>query len=92
MRQTLARFEAGLDPEQFVRIHRGTIVRADLVRELTHRSNGDADLRLEDGTVLRLSRSYRAATQGRFPVAQPGRAAPGADGQAAPWEADGLGR
>ncbi len=63
IRGTLARFEGGLDPQEFVRIHRRTIVRADRVRELTHLSNGDASLRLADGTELRLSRSYSSRAQ-----------------------------
>ncbi|MBW3559806.1 MAG: LytTR family transcriptional regulator [Proteobacteria bacterium] len=73
IRQTLARFEGRLDPQQFVRIHRRTIVRADRVRELTHMSNGDASVRLADGAELRLSRSYSSRAQAILAT----RAAPG---------------
>lgn len=66
IRETLARFEGGLDPRRFVRIHRRTIVRADRVRALTHLSNGDASIRLADGTDLRLSRGYRTHAQAVF--------------------------
>ena len=63
VRQTLTEFEKGLDPQQFVRIHRRTIVRADRVRELTPLTNGDASVRLADGTELRLSRGYSEPAQ-----------------------------
>jgi len=71
IRESLARFEARLDPARFVRIHRRTIVAADRVRGLSHLSNGDALIRLEDGSELRMSRGYRARAQVLF-------AAPGA--------------
>jgi hypothetical protein len=66
LRQTLTEFEKTLDPQQFVRIHRRTIVRADRVRELTTLTNGDASVRLADGTELRLSRGYSAPAQRVF--------------------------
>jgi len=68
VRDTLARFEGALDGRRFVRIHRRTIVRAELVREITPLSNGDASLRLIDGTDLRLSRGYAAAARSAFAV------------------------
>jgi DNA-binding LytR/AlgR family response regulator len=73
VRDTLSRFERRLDPQSFVRIHRGTIVRADRVRSLTHLSNGDGLVLLEDGTELRSSRSYREAAGALFSThAEPG--------------------
>jgi hypothetical protein len=66
VRDTLARFEARLDPREFVRIHRRTIVRADRVRELTSLTNGDALIRLTDGTELRLSRGFSALARSAF--------------------------
>jgi two-component system LytT family response regulator len=60
VRATLAELEAGLDPERFARIHRGTIVRVDCVREVFPASHGDYDVALTDGTRLRLSRRYRS--------------------------------
>jgi two-component system LytT family response regulator len=59
-RATMAELEAGLDPERFARIHRGTLVRVDCVREVVPASHGDYDVLLRDGTSLRLSRRYRA--------------------------------
>jgi len=59
VRGTLADFEADLDAERFVRIHRSTIVNLDFVRELKPWFRGDYLVLLHDGTELRLSRRYR---------------------------------
>jgi hypothetical protein len=59
IRETLASFESGLDPKRFARIHRTTLVANDRVQEVAPLSNGDAAIRLRDGTQLRLSRKYR---------------------------------
>lgn len=76
IRETLAKFERRLDPHAFVRIHRRTIVRADRVRSLTPLSNGDGLVLLQDGTELRLSRSYRQAAGVLFPAAEGAPAGP----------------
>jgi two-component system, LytTR family, response regulator len=60
VRATMAQIEAGLDPRRFVRIHRGTMVRADMVREVVSATHGDYDVVLKDGTVLKMSRKYRS--------------------------------
>ncbi|HEY0036867.1 MAG TPA: LytTR family DNA-binding domain-containing protein [Longimicrobium sp.] len=59
VRQRLRRFEEVLDPVQFLRIHRSTIVNLDRVREFRHWFGGDFQVLLWDGTELRLSRNYR---------------------------------
>jgi hypothetical protein len=59
IRETLASFESSLDPDRFARIHRTTLVASDRVQEIAPLSNGDASIRLSDGTQLRLSRKYR---------------------------------
>ena len=59
VRETMSQIEAKLDPRQFVRIHRSTIVRIDAVREITPLFNGDQSVILADGTKVVLSRSYR---------------------------------
>lgn len=63
VRGTLARFEANLDPQRFVRIHRMTSVATDRVRQIVSLSNGDAELHLHDGAKLRLSRTHRAKVE-----------------------------
>ena len=60
VRATLAEIEAGLDPARWIRIHRSTIVRIDVVREVIPATHGDYDVRLEGGDVLKLSRRFRS--------------------------------
>jgi two-component system LytT family response regulator len=59
VRDTLTRLAEELDPEQFVRIHRSTIVRIDRVRELLPTFHGDFVVVLHDGTRLNMSRAHR---------------------------------
>jgi two-component system LytT family response regulator len=63
LRETMARLEARLDPERFIRIHRSTIVNIDRVRKLTPAFAGDYAVILADGTKLRLSRGYQERMQ-----------------------------
>ena len=66
LRETMAALEDKLDPEQFVRIHRSTMVNLERVRELEPYFHGDHVLRLADGTKLTLSRTYRERLQERL--------------------------
>lgn len=59
VRTAISELAKRLDIRQFVRIHRSTIVNLDRVREIQPRSHGDCDVIMHDGTVLRLSRSFR---------------------------------
>lgn len=61
LRQTMTALAQRLDPEQFLRIHRSTIVNLDRVRDVHTMFNGEYEVRLHDGTQLTLSRSYRKA-------------------------------
>jgi two-component system LytT family response regulator len=56
IRKSMAELEEELDPERFVRIHRGAIVNADHVAELRTRSQGESELTLSCGTQLQVSR------------------------------------
>lgn len=58
-RSTLRALEEQLDRERFIRIHRSTIVNAARIREITPEWHGDFNVTLQDGTVLRMSRTYR---------------------------------
>jgi two-component system, LytTR family, response regulator len=58
-RQTIQTLEETLDPKQFVRIHRSTIVRKAAVRGLHPLFHGDYLVRLNNGTELTLSRNFR---------------------------------
>jgi two-component system LytT family response regulator len=59
LRQPLRELETRLDPHQFVRIHRSTIVNARRVQEMRPLFHGEYQVILRDGTCLKLSRSYR---------------------------------
>jgi two-component system LytT family response regulator len=58
-RQTIQSLENQLDPKQFVRIHRSTIVRKAAVRGLHPLFHGDYIVRLTNGAELTLSRNFR---------------------------------
>lgn len=64
--ETLRSLEARLSPEQFVRIHKSCIVNLEKVVSCRSRLNGDYDLELSDGSLLRLSRNYVAGFRARF--------------------------
>jgi two-component system LytT family response regulator len=61
VRERLHNLATQLDPRQFHRVHRSSIVRLDMITELRSLTNRDAMLRLRDGSVLRASRSYMPA-------------------------------
>ncbi len=66
VRGTLKKLERRLDPGDFARIHRSTIVRLDRVREMHPWSHGDRLVVLNDGTELRMSRRYRDRLETTF--------------------------
>jgi two-component system LytT family response regulator len=59
LRQTMNGLEQKLDPAQFVRIHRATIVNLLRINDTRPASHGDHVVVLRDGTQLQLSRVYR---------------------------------
>lgn len=63
LRQTMNELEASLNPAQFTRIHRSTIVNLDRVKELHPHFNGESLVVLADGTELKLTRSRREALE-----------------------------
>jgi two-component system LytT family response regulator len=66
VRQTLTALEAQLDGTRFARIHRRTIVALDRISEIVAEGNGDASIRLKDGSTLRASRKYRKSLRDRW--------------------------
>ncbi|WP_026376800.1 LytR/AlgR family response regulator transcription factor [Aestuariibacter salexigens] len=59
-RETLSVLDEQLDPEHFVRIHRSSIVRRNMVTELRPNDKGDYQVILSNGEQLTLSRRNRA--------------------------------
>jgi len=58
-RETVTAIEKKLDPHDFVRIRRSTIVKLDQIKELHPTRNGEFELVLADGSVLSSTRRYR---------------------------------
>jgi two-component system LytT family response regulator len=59
-RSTVGQLEQRLDPQQFIRVHRSTIVNTERIKELQARTHGDFTILLRTGTELTLSRAYRS--------------------------------
>ena len=66
VRDTMSRLESQLDGQQFMRIHRSTIVNVDRIQEMQSSFNGEYVVLLRNGTRLTLSRGYRDAIQARL--------------------------
>jgi two-component system, LytTR family, response regulator len=60
LRDTLRALELALNGGGFVRVHRSAIANVGCIRELEPLTSGDQRLTLSDGTVLKVSRTYRA--------------------------------
>ena len=56
--QTIAGLEKRLDPSEFIRIHRSTILRKDAIRGLKHEGLGVWCAELENGEAMRIGRTY----------------------------------
>jgi|HubBroStandDraft_6_1064221.scaffolds.fasta_scaffold113369_2 two-component system LytT family response regulator len=59
IRESMNVIESKLDPVKFVRIHRSTIVRIDIIKELRPAHAGERIVMLQSGEGLRLGRAYR---------------------------------
>ena len=66
IRETMGALEARLDPGQFLRTHRSTIVNLDRVAELRPWFRGNYLVKLTTGAELQLSRRYRARMQAQI--------------------------
>ncbi len=58
--QTVSGLEERLDPAMFIRIHRSTILRRDRIIGLRHDGLGVWSAELDDGSALRIGRTYLA--------------------------------
>ena len=58
--QTITGLEKKLDPEQFIRIHRSTIMRRDAIKSLCHEGMGVWAVETGDGDMLRIGKTYLA--------------------------------
>ncbi|MGB0495255.1 MAG: LytR/AlgR family response regulator transcription factor [Kangiellaceae bacterium] len=63
LRETMSNLEKKLNANQFVRIHRSTIVNLDRIKEIQPLDTGDFDMILNNDKKLKLSRRYREKIQ-----------------------------
>jgi two-component system LytT family response regulator len=63
LRESLTHLTERLDPNQFVRIHRSTIININSVSELIHSNYGEIDLKTTDNKLFRISKSYKKEFQ-----------------------------
>ena len=67
LHETISGLESKLDPAQFVRLHRSTLVRRDCIAGLRHNGAGAWEAQIKGGCWLRVGRTYlanvRAMTQ-----------------------------
>jgi two-component system LytT family response regulator len=73
LRRSMADLERELDPTQFCRIHRSSIINLDRVRGLKLNEDGEYDVVLDNGTRLGLSRRYRQELQARLGLRGPNK-------------------
>lgn len=63
LHETISELERRLDPEKFVRLHRSTIVRRDMIASLRHDGLGSWRAELKDGSAVRIGRTYQAVAR-----------------------------
>lgn len=68
LRATIGSLQERLDPAQFLRVNRSTMVRLDAVREMHEWSHGDFRVVMKSGEELVWSRRFRAAAEREFGV------------------------
>lgn len=61
---------ANLDPQRFARIHRSVVINLGCIDKITSRLNGDYDIRLTSGKILRMSRTYSKQVKNILKLAQ----------------------
>ncbi|HEX8847799.1 MAG TPA: LytTR family DNA-binding domain-containing protein [Pyrinomonadaceae bacterium] len=66
LRETMSSLEGRLDPAQFLRIHRSTIINVRRIKELQPLFRGEYEITLKDGTRLASGRVYRDKLQELF--------------------------
>lgn len=64
--ESLKTTETKLDRNRFVRVHKSHIVNINKVKSYRSRLNGDYDLTMSEGTVLRVSRKYASEFRSKF--------------------------
>lgn len=69
--ETLKSIATVLDPEQFVRVHKSSIVNIKMVASYTTRLNGDYDLTMKNNVQIRVSRNFATDFKNLFNKTHP---------------------
>ena len=64
LHETISGLERKLDPSEFVRLHRSTLVRRDRIAGFRHNAAGTWEAQLRNGRWLRVGRTYLANARG----------------------------
>lgn len=64
--ETLKSISTQLDNKTFVRVHKSTIINLDKIVSVKSRLNGDYDIFLKNGVIVRLSRTYASNFKNNF--------------------------
>lgn len=59
IRESLTALIKRLDPQSFIRIHRSSIININFIKEIVAIGFGDLEVKMMDGTELRVSKSYK---------------------------------
>lgn len=59
LRESMHNIMKGLDPQNFVRIHRSSIVNLIHITELVNSDFGEMDVKMSNGKLIRVSKGYR---------------------------------
>jgi two-component system, LytTR family, response regulator len=68
VRESITRLEATLRPHRFARVHRSSIVNLNRVRELRPWFSGEMIIVMQNGTEVKLSRTYRKELERRVHI------------------------
>ncbi len=71
--ETLKSMLEQLDDQIFIRVHKSAVINLSKIRSFKSRLNGDYDLQMTDGTLVRLSRTYASEFKKRFTTGTSGQ-------------------
>lgn len=57
--ESLKSLEEKLDQQQFIRVHKSSIININAIQEFQSRQNGDYDVKIKNDQMIRFSRHYR---------------------------------
>ena len=68
VRDSLSNLIDLLDQDSFLRIHRSVIINVNFIHEVIHSSYYELDVKMQDGALFRVSKSYRKAINAKLGI------------------------